>query len=140
VSAVDGSDHPYAKGDEVKVFCQTGQQPPGGWDGTIAKVGRSLVYIDYPGARGGVPQAFSIETRKAAALNSLRRFDFPAAVEAGERRWAAEQVLRRHDLHGRGATELPVEVLEALAEVLAEYEQPGQQQAAPVAYEPMQED
>jgi hypothetical protein len=52
-------------GDRVQVFDVNGKrmgQPEGGWDGTVTKVGRQLIYVDYPGARGVNGDAFRLDS------------------------------------------------------------------------------
>jgi hypothetical protein len=50
-------------GDEVRVFDQNGRQmgqPAGGWVGRVAKTGRTLAYVTYPGAWPPEGEKFSM--------------------------------------------------------------------------------
>lgn len=87
-------------GDEVRVFDVNGKrigQPEDGWIGTVTKVGRTLVYIEYAGrtdkfemATGTGPDAYRHRSfltaqhaadtaRRRAAEDSLREFGITVA-------------------------------------------------------------
>lgn len=120
----------YRRGDKVKVFDRNGRragQPDGGWDGEIVKVGSKYVHIAYPGKAN--PQAFHPDTRQASDTNSFRSF-LPAdeakdQAEANRRRADAERVLGSYGLRVMAGAGTPLEVVEAVAETLLQFPNPG---------------
>jgi hypothetical protein len=106
-------------GQEVRVFDVNARrrgQPHGGWAGTITRVGRTLVYIDYPGSRE--PKAFRIDG--GAANDQYGHQSFLTLDEAARqaRRTAALGVLHEHGLRLDYGHSLPLEEIEAIAAIL----------------------
>ena len=79
------TDRIVSAGDAVKVFDVNGHrngQPEDGWDGTVLKVGRVLVHIDYPGwPEDRLPQSFHKDTGQASYPDSSRWFEVPDRTE-----------------------------------------------------------
>lgn len=115
-----------AVGDAVKVFDINGHrsgQPEGGWDGEVVKVGRALVEVRY-GRRFARTQKFRLATQVSNDHYQHQTFQTLAQAEERSRMRAARAVLTAHgiEFNWRGS-ELPVEVLEQLAEVLTAYDE-----------------
>jgi hypothetical protein len=106
-------------GQEVRVFDVNARrrgQPHDGWAGTITRVGRTLVYIDYPGSRE--PKAFRIDG--GAANDQYGHQSFLTLDEAAKqaRMAAAVDVLHQHGLRPDFGHALPLEQVEAIAAIL----------------------
>lgn len=118
----DESPSAIAAGDAVKVFDVNGaraQQPAGGWDGTIAKIGRDFVYITYLGYRGGQqPQVFRKDTQGTKDGRGQRSYRTLAQATLRDQRHDALVVLRAHGLAPISGHELPLTTLEAVADTL----------------------
>lgn len=106
-------------GDEVRVYDVNGRrqgQPEGGWAGTVEKVGRSLVYIDYPRGRGAEPFRLSDQRRNDSYGHQY--FRTLAQAEEWDRRSDAVGVLRERGVELSNRYSFTLEQIEALAEVV----------------------
>jgi hypothetical protein len=73
-------------GDRVQVFDINGPrrgQPEGGWDGTVAKVGRTLIHVNYSAKYRHRPQVFRMDTGRS---NDSYSHQFIQTVEEAARR------------------------------------------------------
>jgi hypothetical protein len=109
-------------GDRVQVFDVNGPRrgmPKGGWDGTVVKVGRTLIHVDYPGGRWGKPTPFRLEDGSRAnddyGHQHIRTVE-QAAEEAHRSELAARLRAGGVDLSYRRA--FTIETLEALVAAL----------------------
>lgn len=113
---------PFAIGDPVKVYDLNGSrrgQPPGGWDGTVSRIGRTLIHITYPGYKGGrEPQAFGKATQVAQNTNGHRSFLARVHAEFLGRRAQALRTLSEYGLVPLAGREHPLPMLEALVDTL----------------------
>jgi hypothetical protein len=104
-------------GDEVRVFDRNGPghgQPSGGWPGTVTKVGRTLIHVEYGNGRA---EKFRKDTGCAPNAYSSPWIRTPEQVALAERGAAAGAILREHHITLGYARSLTLEQIEALAEV-----------------------
>lgn len=107
-----------AVGDEVRVFDVNGRrkgQPEGGWPGTVIKVGRQLVTIQFDTKT----QQFRIDTRAANDGYEHQSFKTPDEARLNQRRDVALRVLRARGVRLASDHDLTTVEVEALAAVLA---------------------
>lgn len=108
-------------GDRVQVFDINGArmgQPRGGWDGTVVKVGRTLIHVDYPGQYGRGPKAFRLDDGRA---NDNYRHQSLRTVEraaADMHRMELCSRLRAAGIDLRMGYDFSIETLEALVAAL----------------------
>lgn len=104
------------QGDEVRIFDQNGArigQPEGGWPGTVVKIGRSLVTIEYRGKQ----DPFRLDTRVINDRYGHRWFKTLEQAAEDERLRVALATLKAHSIRLDSGHGLTVEQIEALAEV-----------------------
>jgi hypothetical protein len=102
-------------GQEVRVFDGNRRHAPeGGYVGTITRVGRTLLEIDWPGY--GYDRLFSIKDQHAKS--GYARFKTLNQVAEQQRELRALETLRQHGLGplGWGHPKATLDVLEAAAE------------------------
>lgn len=111
-------------GDRVQVFDVNGArrgQPKGGWDGTVVKIGRKLIYITYAGSRGGRSgdgDAFRIDTGQRNDDYGHQHIKTIEQAAENQRRGDAIERLRNGGLELTRRVEISTETLEALVAVL----------------------
>lgn len=111
---------PLKVGDKVHVTdvnCGRGGYPKEGWFGEVVKLGSKLVTLTY-GTNGEYTETFRIVERHRQDALHHRTYQTLAEHQEGLRRGAALNVLRDHDMIGGGARRLPIDKLEAIAEIL----------------------
>ena len=107
-------------GDEVRVFDINGRrmgQPDGGWQGTVTKVGRTLVYVDY-GHRNG---QFRIDTGRANDSYGHRYFKTLEQAASDARLSHALARLKGGPVRLESGHRLTVEQIERLADLVASF-------------------
>lgn len=106
-------------GDRVQVFDMNGPrmgQPKGGWDGTVVKVGRKLITVQYRWQHQ--TQVFRLETGQANDDYGHSWIKTAAQVDEDLRRAGLVQRLRDGGLDVRMGRQLPMRTLEAVAKAL----------------------
>lgn len=99
--------------DELFVYDVNGSrvgQPPGGWPGTVAKVGRKYFIVKYNGHRA---TQFLLENGRDS--DGLRYVETPEQAALGRRRQLAVEVLRARGISIGEARGLTLEQIEQLA-------------------------
>jgi hypothetical protein len=102
-------------GDEVRVFDTNGRrsgQPEGGWLGTVIKIGRKYVTIDY----GRKAESFEFGGRRANDPYGHRHFKTLDQVTLDDRRQRAKAVLSDHKIRLDMGHQLALDQIEALAD------------------------
>lgn len=106
-------------GDRVQVFDANGSregQPPGGWDGTVVKVGRRLITVTYG---HGYTTAFRLDDQ-GRSNDSYGHQHIETVEQAAEnaRRSEVEAKLRVLGIDLRRQVRIPTDKLEALVTIL----------------------
>jgi hypothetical protein len=110
-------------GDRVQVTDVNGPrmgQPKGGWDGTVAKVGRTLIHVNYPGGHYNRPTAFRLDDGRANDDYGHQHVWTVEEMAERTRRSELTERLREYGIQfdHRSRTEHSIETLAALAAVL----------------------
>jgi hypothetical protein len=101
-------------GDRVQVFGSTRGQPKGGQDGTVVKVGRKLITVEY----GHSTTVFRLETGYANDDYGHAWIKTVAQADEDLRRAGLVERLRDGGLEVRMGRQLPIQTLEAVAKAL----------------------
>ncbi|MEV4672798.1 hypothetical protein AB0K34_14170 [Actinomadura sp. NPDC049382] len=107
-------------GDEVRVFDQNGRrmgQPDAGWPGTVTKIGRLLVTIEY---RGKSAQ-FRLDTQVVNDGYGHRYFKTLQQAARHQRLGRALYTLHEHQIRLAVGHRLTLEQIEALADVARKF-------------------
>lgn len=111
-------------GDRVQVFDINGSrmgQPKCGWDGTVVKVGRKLIYVTYPRARCRTDgDAFRLDTGRRNDNVAHQRIQTVEQAAKNQRRSVAVNHLRENGLDLNRRRDLATDTLEALVAVLGQ--------------------
>lgn len=102
-------------GEEVRVYDRSGRrmgQPDGGWPGTVVKVGRKYITIDY----GPKVEPFGFDGKRANDPMGARRFKTMAQVSLDERLARATDALEGRGIELVRGHSLTLEQVEALAD------------------------